>query len=178
MEIGTREMISSDIEKVVDYFINADAMFLKGMGADKTKFPDRNTWITLIQSELNKPNPQKEFYYIIWLINDEPVGHSNINKIHYGNHATMHLHLWNTQQRKKGLGIRFLKSTLPYYFKNFHLKKILCEPYAENPAPHRVLQKLGFTLQQTYETTPGWINFHQRVHRHELTKESFIKKIQ
>lgn len=175
MKISTREMIPSDIEKVVDYFINADASFLKGMGADKKKFPARDIWMELIQSELNKPNPEKEFYYIIWLINDEPVGHSNINKIHYGDHATMHLHLWNTQRRRKGLGISFLKNTLPYYFKNFHLQTVICEPYAENPAPYRVLQKLGFIQTQTYTTTPGWINFKQKVHRHELPKEVFEK---
>ncbi len=171
MKLSIREMTESDIEKIVDYFIDADAEFLKGMGADKSKMPDREEWIKKLKSELKKPNTEKEFYYIIWLIDNQPVGHSNINTITFGTSAIMHLHLWKSDKRRSGLGVAFLKRSIPYYFDNFNLKKLICEPYSKNIAPNKVLQKIGFTLKRTYETTPGWINFHQTVHRYELTKE-------
>ncbi len=38
-------------------------------------------------------------------------------------------------------------------------------------APNKVLKNLGFELIRTYDTTPGWINFHQTVNRYELQKE-------
>jgi len=41
MNLTVREMQLSDIEKIVDYFVNADLEFLKGMGADKSKLPKR-----------------------------------------------------------------------------------------------------------------------------------------
>jgi RimJ/RimL family protein N-acetyltransferase len=171
MQLNVREIERSDIEKIVDYFVNADAKFLKEMGADKSKLPKRGEWIEKLESELRKTHQEKEFYYIVWLIDGEPIGHSNINKIEFGNMATMHLHLWRNDKRKNGLGFDFLKQTIPYYFKNFELEKLICEPYSENIAPNRVLQKLGFQLIRTYETTPGWINFHQSVNRYELKKE-------
>jgi len=164
-------MQTDDMSKIVDYFVNADAEFLKGMGADKSKFPERTAWINSLHGEYEKSYDEKEFYYIIWLIDDRPSGHSNINTIDFGKTAVMHLHLWAKNRRQKGLGLQFLKQTIPYYFENFDLEKLICEPRAENIAPNKTLKKLGFELVRTYDTTPGWINFHQTVSRYELTKE-------
>lgn len=168
-----RELQVDDIERIVDYFLQSNTEFLKGMGADKSKLPNRKEWIDLLKVELEKPYSEKEFYYIIWLLDDQAIGHSNINKIQYGNSATMHLHLWNKDNRGKGLGVDFLRLTIPYYFKNIELQKVICEPIANNIAPNRVLEKLGFNFIRTYETTPGWINFHQTVNRYELKKCNF-----
>lgn len=170
MKLTVREIQLTDIEKIVDYFVNADTEFLRGMGADKRKLPKREEWIEKLEFELNKPYAEKEFYYVIWLLDNLPIGHSNINKIEFGKDATMHLHLWKNDKRKNGLGFDFLRLTIPYYFKNFKLEKLICEPYSENVAPNKVLKKLGFELVQTYKTTPGWINFYQRVNRYELKK--------
>ena len=70
-----RELEASDIGKIVDYFIQADSCFLKGMGAEKSKLPKRETWIQNLQFELFKPYIIKDNYYIIWLIDKQPVGH-------------------------------------------------------------------------------------------------------
>lgn len=169
MTLRVREMHLDDIEKVVDYFIYANDTFLKGMGADKNKLPKRAAWIQKITLELEKPYPKKKFYYMIWLLDNQPIGHSNVNHIKYGEEAKMHLHLWKPIKRKKGLGVKLLKLTIPYFFKNLQLEKLICEPYAENIAPNKTLKKLGFELVKTYKTTPGWINFYQTVHRYELT---------
>lgn len=179
MDLSVREMEKSDIELIVDYFIDADVAFLKGMGANKSKLPKRNDWIDKLNREFEKPNEEKEFYYIIWLIDGQASGHSNINKIEFGKEATMHLHLWNSQKRKKGLGLEFLKKTIPYYFKYFQLEKLVCEPYAKNTAPSIIVKKVGFEFIKEYETIPGWINFHQSVKRYELTQNQFkkIKKL-
>ena len=44
------------------------------------------------------------------------------------------------------------------------------EPYAQNPAPNRILSKVGFELIKTYDTTPGWISLHQTVNLWELSR--------
>jgi hypothetical protein len=43
-----------------------------------------------------------------------------------------------------------------------------CEPYADNPAPNRVLVKTGFRFIARYRTTPGVINFEQEVNRYVI----------
>ena len=173
MSLSVREMKKSDIQFIIDYFINADAEFLKGMGADKRKLPNRTAWLKKLIIEFEKPNEQKEYYYIIWLMDNQPIGHSNINQIEFGKTATMHLHLWKSQSRKSGLGIEYVKQSIPLYFKNFKLKKLICEPYAKNIAPNKVLHKLGFEFIRAYETIPGGISFRQTVNRYEMTKERF-----
>ncbi len=171
MKLSTRELQASDIEKIVDYFVNSDEEFLKEMGADKSKLPQKKEWLEKLNLEFQKPYSKKEFYYIIWLLDDEAIGHTNVNNIEFKESAKMHLHLWKNDHRKAGLGYEFLKLSIPYFFKNLGLKKLVCEPYSENKAPNRVLEKLGFELVRTYETTPGWINFKQVVNRFELTEK-------
>lgn len=171
MKLSVREFKASDIENIVDYFFYAEKDFLKGMGAEKDKLPKREKWIQNLQTELVKPYNEKGYYYIIWLLNNTPIGHSNVNHISFGESATMHLHLWKSEKRKSGLGLKFLKMTIPLYFEKFELKKLICEPYSENIAPNKTMKKIGFNFIRTYETIPGMINFQQKVNRYELTKE-------
>ena len=173
MNLSIREINNDDIPLIIDYFINADEMFLKAMGAIKSKLPSKKDWLKKLYQEIEKPNSTKEFYYVIWLLNSKPVGHSNINNIIYNKEATMHLHLWQPVKRKKGIGTEFVKMSIPYYFKNFKLKKLICEPYTQNIAPNKVLQKVGFNLIKKYETIPGWINFKQLVNRYEMSFDKF-----
>jgi RimJ/RimL family protein N-acetyltransferase len=42
-------------------------------------------------------------------------------------------------------------------------KRLYCEPYANNVAPNRVLEKAGFEFVKTDRTVPGPINFEQDV---------------
>jgi len=66
MVLSVKEMTINDIEKIVDYFLDADAEFLKGMGADKHKLPSRKDWVQKLEEEFKKSYSEKEFYYIIW----------------------------------------------------------------------------------------------------------------
>ena len=52
------------------------------------------------------------------------------------------------------------------------LKSIVCEPFANNLAPNKTLNKCGFEMQKKYVTTPGKINFEQKVIRWKLKRPS------
>jgi len=173
MKLSVREINETDIKLIIDYFIYSSAGFLNEMGADKEKLPSREKWITILKKEFEKTNNEKEFYYIIWLNDGKPIGHSNINNIKYGKQATMHLHIWKSKKRQRGIGLDLLKQTIPFYFKNFKLNELICEPYSLNPAANKILKKVGFEFVKEYETTPGWINFYQSVNRYRLTKGKF-----
>ncbi|MBT8221295.1 MAG: GNAT family N-acetyltransferase [Bacteroidia bacterium] len=177
MHLSVREIQESDIPQIVSYFIDADEDFLLGMGADKNKLPERSVLSNKIAADLDLPYNQKKIYYIIWEVNGEAIGHSNINNIEFGKTANMHLHIWQPDVRQSGFGSRFLKKTIPYYFKNFDLEYLICEPYAHNPAPNRILKKIGFRFIKKYETIPGSINFYQEVNRYEIDKVNFEKTI-
>jgi len=173
--LSVRELHQSDVELIADYWLTADPEFLLGMGVDLNKLPSKDAWLQMLNEQLVQSYPEKKSYCLIWTVDHEPIGHSNVNKIKFGEEAYMHLHVWKTHIRKKGYGVQLVKMSLPYFFKNLQLKKILCEPYALNPAPNKVLEKVGFTFVKEYQTTPGWINFEQRVNLWELTQKEFSK---
>ena len=174
--LTVREIQKKDIEHLIEYWLASDPVFLRGMGVDLDKIPDREQWTMILSEQLNQPYEEKKSYCIIWQLNNHPVGHSNVNKIIFGEEAYMHLHLWKTGVRQKGFGSAFVKMTLPYFFRNLKLKRLYCEPYSLNTSPNKTLEKVGFSFVKDYITTPGYLNFEQPVNLWELTYDSYNRR--
>lgn len=172
--LSVREIQHKDIDLICNYWLDSGEEYLSGMGVDKKKMPSRDTFATMLKEQLKLPLQSKNAYCMIWENDGKAVGHSNTNPTKYGEQATMHLHLWNSENRKKGMGLQFLRMTLKSYFDNLKLKKLYCEPYALNPAPNKTLEKAGFTFIREYTTIPGFINFEQPVKRWEMSREAFF----
>ena len=156
----------SDYERVLDYFLDADEPFLRGMGVDPQKLPQRAAWRERLVADLARPDEQKQTFYLAWDYAGTRVGHCNVNPLVYGDHAYVHLHLWDPATRRAGLGTEFLRRSTEVFLRRFALQRLYCEPYAENPAPNRVLLKAGFRLIERYRTIPGLINSEQDVNRY------------
>jgi len=162
-----------EYSRMVDYFVQSNHDFLRGMGIDPAKMPTREDWLEEVWGDHHKPGPEKDRIYLAWVCDGELVGHSSINKIQWGEEASIHLHLWRPDLRRSGIGAEFFRRSVHHFLREPGLKKIYCEPYAENPAPNRVLSKLGFTLVKTYRTIPGKTCFEQNVNRWELRDSPF-----
>ena len=176
--LSVREMLREDIELLASYWIHSPLEHLARMGVDISKIPEKENFIQMLEEQFQKPIEQKRSYCIIWLKDGQPVGHSNTNPSFFGKEAYMHLHLWQAENRQKGMGEKLLQMTLPLFFNNLNLQKLISEPYALNPAPHKTLEKMGFELEKEYITTPGSIKFEQPVKRWVLTKEKYISRWQ
>src|SRR5262249_28513680 len=75
---------------------------------------------------------------------------SSLKDIVPGESGSMHLHMWSADLRGRGYGPRlFCLSALDFY-QRFNLKRIICEPKADNLMANRMLQKLGFPLLVTH----------------------------
>jgi ribosomal-protein-alanine N-acetyltransferase len=172
-KIDIRCLTEAEIPSIVSYFVDATDEHLLRMGVDRVKLFKREEWIKSISIELQKPLEEKQLFYVIWEVDGKPIGHSNINKIKYTDEAYMHLHMWTPVTRQRGLGTELVKRSIPFYFNNFKLKNLFCEPYAHNPAPNKTLPKLGFEFIKKYNTIPGVICFPQEVNRYVLTRDKF-----
>lgn len=171
--ISVREIQTSDIELIIQYWLKADPAYLTGMGVGLSKMPSKKEWKTMLSEQLTHAYTEKKSYCTIWQYDHIAIGHCNLNKIKFGEDAFMHLHMWNSEFRKKGIGTELVKMSLPYFFENLELKKIYCEPYALNPAPNKTLEKAGFTFIKEYITIPGFLNFEQPVKCWELTYDQY-----
>ena len=175
MRRHVRELQPHDVDRVINYFLQADHDFIRGMGADPEKLPKFDDWRKIMLEDLDRSPAHKHFYYLIWELEGCPVGHSNINKIVFGHEAYLHLHLWEPEKRRHGNGTYLIRASIGRYFENFELQNLFCEPYALNPAPNKILAKIGFEFVKQYDTIPGWINFHQTVNRWVLSKEKWLQ---
>lgn len=109
----------------------------------------------------------------MWEIDSEAIGHCNINWIKHGKEAYMHLHIWGNGSRKRGYGSELVRKSLPFYFENFDLDVLYCQPYAYNIAPNKTLLKVGFEFVKKYSTTPGPINIEQEVNLYKMTRAKY-----
>jgi RimJ/RimL family protein N-acetyltransferase len=159
-----------DYGRMVDYFLGSDPGFLRGMGVDPAKLPQRNAWLDALLRDHDRADHERQRFYLAWLYEGTPVGHSSINMITIGEQAFIHLHLWAGGLRRRGLGARFFMASAVRFMRELRLQRIYCEPYADNPAPNRVLLKCGFRFVQRYRTTPGDINFEQDVNQYVLER--------
>ena len=146
------------------------------MGADRRKLPSATDWHQILEQDFARPIKSKQFYYIVWEADAVPIGHSNINKIVFGQEAFVHLHIWQLQHRRSDNAHHYFAKSIAIFFELFQLQKLFCEPYALNPAPNRILSKVGFELIKTYDTTPGWINLHQTVNLWKLNRNQAISR--
>lgn len=177
MTINVREAESKDIVLICDYWINSSSEHLVGMGVDLKKMPTRDQIKKALTEQIESKHSSKLSYALIWEIDNQPIGHCNINQIVYGERANMHLHLWHNSHRKKGAGTVLVKKSLPFYFENFKLDFLDCEPYTLNPAPNKLLERVGFKFVKTHKTIPGSINFEQSVNLWRLTKEKYQEAV-
>jgi RimJ/RimL family protein N-acetyltransferase len=173
LKIIVREIQLKDIDLIADYWLKSEPDFLINMGVDLNKLPSRIELRKMLTEQINSSLKDKKSYALIWELDGKQIGHSNVNKIEYGKQATMHLHLWHSINRKKGIGTALVRKSLPFYFEKLKIKKLICEPYTLNPAPNKVLEKIGFKFIRKYKTIPGSLNFEQEVNRWEISKDTF-----
>jgi len=163
MQLSVREMKLSEVNLVIDYFLNATPEYLDGMGVDPSRLPTREAWHAKLEVELALPLRRRQWFPVIWLLEREPVGYSSCDRIEFGGQANMHLHVIRPELRRQGIGAECVRNSVEIYFENFRLKRLFCQPYALNVPAHRTLQKAGFKYVKTYMTVPGPINYHQPV---------------
>lgn len=159
---------AAQYEAMIDYFLLADDDYLRGMGVDRNRLPRKEKWLLEVFADHELPDGQKGRYYLSWIFNGQPIGHSSINRIRMGEEAYFHLHLWRPELRRAGLGTEFSRRSVQFYFERFRLKRLFSEPFAENTAPNKTLSKLGFRFIQRYRTVPGTISDEQEVNRYVL----------
>ena len=165
----------AEYDAMIDYFLGGDDAFLLSMGVDRPKLPSKEAWRDACLVDEERPDREKERVYVAWLHDGEVVGHSSASHIEFGNTAHVHMHLWRPDLRRSGLGPQFLTQSIALYFDRLSLQTAACEPYAENPGPNRVLQRLGFRFVRRFRTQPTSIALEQDVNRYEIDRERWIE---
>ena len=165
MTLTVREMMSSEVNIIIQYFQDSTPEHLETLGVDPSRLPPAQSWRERLQRECTLPIEQRTTMLVIWLSDDQPVGFSTSDKIRYGEQAHMHLHVTEPERRHQGTGVECVRRSADIYFERLKLKRLFCEPNAFNVPPNRTLQKAGFKYLKTHMTVPSPLNYHQAVTR-------------
>ena len=165
MALTVRPMQLSEVDLVIDYFHQSTPEHLELLGVDPTRLPGPDQWRERAARELALPVEARSVIYLLWLWNETPVGFSGCDRIRFGDHAFLHLHVIEPDRRTMGIGTAAVRMSASIAFDLLRLRRLFCEPNAFNVAPNRTLQRAGFTYVKTHRTVPGRLNYHQAVTR-------------
>jgi len=168
---AVRPLESGDIPHIIDYWVNASPEHLLAMGADASKIPARAAWQTNLEKILATPEREATTFYLVWLVDGRPIGFNSLKNIKYGESGEMHLHLWEESSRGKGYGGVLFCLAATKFFQCFKLRTIICEPSASNPAPNRMLQRIGFPLILTHTASTSELSLECEVNRYAIDRK-------
>jgi RimJ/RimL family protein N-acetyltransferase len=171
--ITVRPMQLSEVEFVSDYFNDSTPEHLEKLGVDPSRIPRPSLWREQAADDFARCVQERRFYFVVWEHEGRRIGFSSIDKIKYGEHAFMHLHIVSPNDRAVGWGRIAVRKSIEIYLDQFQLRRLYCEPNAFNEAPNRTLQSAGFKYIKTHMTVPGPLNFHQAVNQWLLEAKSF-----
>ena len=146
MELQVRPWNREDIADIVRYWKSLSDADAERMGCDLSRFPSTEEYSRLLQGQLALPLEKADSFYSMWISDGRTIGFSSLKNIQFGVRGEMHLHIWETVQRGKGIGGTLFCLSAVDFYERFKLGTAICEPSAGNPFPNRMLQKIGFPV--------------------------------
>ncbi|MFK8005079.1 MAG: GNAT family N-acetyltransferase [Saprospiraceae bacterium] len=175
-EITVREVEKNDIQYIVGYWNNASTEDLLAMGIDVNNIDTLKNLGARLEKQLMLSNEDKAAFVLVALLDKKPIGHCYVNNLIFGKEAFMHLHIWQNNSHKKGMGSAMVRQSIPYFFEKLKLQTLFCEPAAMNLGPNKTLEKIGFKFIKKYTTIPAGWTFQMEVNRWEMTLDYFKNK--
>jgi RimJ/RimL family protein N-acetyltransferase len=166
---SNRELKVQDIPLIVGYWQSLAPDDITRMYIDAAKLHSSDEMEARLLKVLETPPAERQADPLLWEVNQKTVGFTNLNNIERGEQASIHLHMFNAQNRGKGYGRRLFMLSVQKYLRRHQLKKVICEPAATNAGPNGLMRALGFPIERTYLTkTPSAICFEHEVNRYEI----------
>ena len=169
--LTVRPLASEDFDGFIAYFTRASKADAERMGLAIDKVPSPAQLRSDLEAMIATPVDRLRSFVLAWCIDDKTIGHSSLKDIVPGEFGSIHLHMWRADLRGRGYGpLLFCLSALDLY-ERFNLKRIICEPKADNPMANRMLQKIGFPLIQTHVAASSELSVVCELNRFEILRD-------
>ena len=168
--LTVRPLASEDFDGFIAYFTRASKADAERMGLAIDRVPSAIKMRSDLEVMIATPVDQLRSFVLAWCIDGKAIGHSSLKDIVPGEFGSIHLHMWRADLRGKGYGPRlFCLSALDFY-ERFNLKRIICEPKADNPMANRMLKKIGFPLVLTHVAAGSDLGVVCELNRYEILR--------
>jgi RimJ/RimL family protein N-acetyltransferase len=160
-----------DFDGFIAYFTRASQADAERMGLAIDRVPSPTQLRSDLETMIATPVDQLRSFVLAWCIDGKTIGHSSLKDIVPGESGSIHLHMWRADLRGKGYGPRlFCLSALDFY-ERFNLKRIICEPKADNPMANRLLQRIGFPLVLTHVAAGSELSVVCELNRYDVLRD-------
>ena len=169
--LTVRPLATEDFEGFIVYFTRASKADAERMGLATDRVPSPSRMRSDLEVMIATPVDQLRSFVLAWCLDGKAIGHSSLKDIVPGDFGSIHLHMWCADLRGRGYGPRlFCLSALDFYAR-FNLKRIICEPKADNPMANRVLKKIGFPLVMTHVAAGSELSVVCELNRYEILRD-------
>lgn len=96
-ELKVRPMTVDDLDVRIHYFRAAPNEHLQLIGVDHNKIGVLDAWREAFEEDCARPAAERTTHGLIWEANSEVIGFSTADRIAFGEHAYMHLHVLNAE---------------------------------------------------------------------------------
>src|SRR5262245_37412384 len=169
--LTVRPLASEDFDGFIAYFTRASQADAERMGLAIDKVPSPAQLRSDLEAMIATPVDLLRSFILAWCLDGKTIGHSSLKDIVPGEFGSIHLHMWRADLRGKGYGPRlFCLSALDFY-ERFNLRRIICEPKADNPMANRMLQRIGFPLVFTHVAAGSELSVVCELNRYEILRD-------
>ena len=169
--LTVRPLAREDFAGFITYFTRASKADAERMGLAIDKVPSSTQVRSDLEAMIATPVDRLRSFVLAWCFDGQSIGHSSLKDIVPRESGSIHLHMWRADLRGKGYGPRlFCLSALDFYDR-FNLKRIICEPKADNPMANRMLRKIGFPLVLTHVAASSELSVVCELNRYEILRD-------
>jgi RimJ/RimL family protein N-acetyltransferase len=149
MQLSVRPLAAGDLDAFVDYWTKLPQEEIERMGVAIERVPSPSRMRSELEIAIAAPINEVSSFVLVWCLDGKAIGHSSLKDIRRRDIGSIHLHMWRAYLRGRGYGSRLFCLAVLDFYERFGLKRMICEPKADNPMPNRMLQKIGFPLLLT-----------------------------
>src|SRR4029453_7402161 len=169
--LSVRPLAREDFDGYIAYFTQPSKADAERMGLAIDRVPSAAQLRSELEAMSAAPVDRLRSFVLAWCVDRKTIGHSSLKDIVPGAFGSIHLHIWRADLRGKGYGPRlFCLSALDFY-ERFNLKRIICEPKANNPMANRMLKKIGFPLVLTHVAASSELSVVCELNRYEILRD-------
>jgi GNAT superfamily N-acetyltransferase len=169
--LTVRPLASEDLDGYIAYFTRPSKADAERMGLAIDRVPSATRLRSDLEAMIAAPLDRLRSFVLAWCVDGKAIGHSSLKDIVPGDFGSIHLHMWRADLRGKGYGARlFCLSALDFY-ERFNLRRIICEPKADNPMANRMLKKIGFPLVLTHVAASSELSVVCELNRYEIRRD-------
>jgi RimJ/RimL family protein N-acetyltransferase len=170
MDLSVRPLAPEDFDAFINYWLALSKAEIERLGVAIDRLPSATQMHSDLEAMLAASDGARGFV-LAWCIDGKAIGHSSLKDIVPTDSGSIHLHMWRADLRGKGYGPHLFCLAAVDFYKRFQLKRMICEPKADNLSPNRLLQRIGFPLISTRIGRSSELSAICKLNRYDIVRE-------